>query len=335
MPSLAKRDLMRAIEDAFYRSGADAVRRLCDASRKPWSFRITLGSATYDFAIFIWTMTHGGGQRDSDELRIQMTNVSSPLEQRQGQKSLLLGYEPVLGLFAGFDCSKHLVFGASPSIQVLKSELAMASRAGLSIAVKANAESAIGIRPDHLMVYAMRSDDLHHMTSSRAVSQLLLDAPDLSRSVEAGRAEGVGLGGDRGRVLKEVLALSRDSRFRSKVLETYGGRCSVTGMQLRLVDAAHVLAVSDPRSDDLVTNGILLSPTFHRAYDRNLIYLEYCDSDLRMRVNRQLVADLGAAGLGGNARLIEEALMGPLHLPSDPANWPGRDMVSFARERIG
>jgi putative restriction endonuclease len=334
MPSVAKKDLIHAIKAAFYASGAELVRQRCDAARKPWSFRVVLGGATYDFAVFIWTLTHGGGRRDSNELRIQMTGATSPLEQRPNQKPLLLGYDPQRRLFAGFEFSKHVVFGASPSIQVLSSELARASLSGLSIAVKGNSESAIGIRPDHLLIYAVRSDELHQMTSSQSVSRLLLEAPDLTRIKTVERIDGADLSEDRRKVLREVMSWSRDSRFRSQVMNTYGGRCSVTKMQLRLVDAAHVLAVSDCRSNDDVTNGILLTPTFHRAYDMNLIYLEYGNQALRMRVNERLVSELVADGLGDNLSLIRDALADPLHLPEDRDKWPSRDMVDFARERI-
>jgi len=53
-------------------------------------------------------------------------------------------------------------------------------------------------------------------------------------------------------------------------------------MQLRLVDAAHILPVHTEETIDDVRNGIALSPTYHRAFDGGLIYL---DENYAMRIN--------------------------------------------------
>jgi putative restriction endonuclease len=43
------------------------------------------------------------------------------------------------------------------------------------------------------------------------------------------------------------------------------------GIQLRLVEAAHILPVADPQSTDETQNGVALCSLHHDAYDRNLI----------------------------------------------------------------
>jgi putative restriction endonuclease len=53
-------------------------------------------------------------------------------------------------------------------------------------------------------------------------------------------------------------------------------------MQLRLVDAAHILPVGAVDSTDDVQNGVALSPTYHRAFDNALIFL---DENLVMKIN--------------------------------------------------
>ena len=54
---------------------------------------------------------------------------------------------------------------------------------------------------------------------------------------------------------------------------------TITVAQLRkrnldLVDAAHILPVGAPESIDDIRNGIAIAPTYHRAYDNGLIYLD-------------------------------------------------------------
>jgi putative restriction endonuclease len=79
----------------------------------------------------------------------------------------------------------------------------------------------------------------------------------------------------------------RDAAFRRLVLEAYDYRCAASGLRIIvpggpcLVEAAHIkpFAIS---FDDRPANGIALSPTYHRAFDLNLISP---DSNLCWRVS--------------------------------------------------
>lgn len=68
----------------------------------------------------------------------------------------------------------------------------------------------------------------------------------------------------------------RNSVFRKVVLEVYDYRCAASGMRLVvpgvavLMDAAHLIPFKFSRND-APTNGIALTPTYHRALDRHLI----------------------------------------------------------------
>lgn len=68
----------------------------------------------------------------------------------------------------------------------------------------------------------------------------------------------------------------RDTAFRRVVLEAYDYRCAASGMRLVipgvavLMDAAHLIPFSESRNDS-PTNGMSLTPTYHRALDRRLI----------------------------------------------------------------
>lgn len=69
---------------------------------------------------------------------------------------------------------------------------------------------------------------------------------------------------------------SRSQAFRKLVLQAYDYRCAATGWRIivppveSLVDAAHLIPFNLSK-DDRPSNGIALSPTFHRALDRHLI----------------------------------------------------------------
>jgi putative restriction endonuclease len=98
-------------------------------------------------------------------------------------------------------------------------------------------------------------------------------------------------------------------------------------MELRLVDPAHILPVQAGNATDDVRNGIALSPTYHRAFDAGLIYL---DADYVMRADRQkelqLVTLKLEAGLAEFKRCLDERI----HLPADKRQWPNPEFIRRA-----
>ncbi|MFO7720470.1 MAG: HNH endonuclease, partial [Gillisia sp.] len=84
--------------------------------------------------------------------------------------------------------------------------------------------------------------------------------------------------------LKEILQegafeeeiFVRGSLFKKTIPKVYDYTCSITGMKVesthnvQMIDACHIYPFSIS-NDDTVTNGITLSPTLHRAFDRGLI----------------------------------------------------------------
>ena|SRR5438067_4803565 len=99
-------------------------------------------------------------------------------------------------------------------------------------------------------------------------------------------------------------------------------------MQLRLVDAAHILPVGAPGSVDNVVNGIALSSTYHRAYDLGLIFL---DEQLRMCLNTREVERVKALKLEGGLEGFR-APLGDIFLPPDKRQWPSLEFVRLANK---
>jgi len=75
---------------------------------------------------------------------------------------------------------------------------------------------------------------------------------------------------------REEIMILRSSIFRKAILEVYNNQCSVSGLKVEdanrnsLVDACHIMPFAQTYNDS-IHNGIALSPTFHRAFDRGLI----------------------------------------------------------------
>lgn len=324
MPAAAREDLIQAILSAVAESGASAV-LASSPHKQPRHFVVSGAGAPPRLTIYAWTLTFGGRQKLAHEYRIQMTSVASPLQAGQDGPTLLLGYEPALNLFAGFDFARHRVFTAgSPSVQIDRSALARAEADGLSFHRKSNGEIAVGIRPDLFLAYALHAGGLHRLGADIHAARLLERA--VVRPALTGE-EPAALPPPRTRVIAEISRLSRDAAFRRRVLFAYGQRCAVTRMQLRLVEAAHILPVGAPGSSDEVQNGIALSPTFHRAYDAGLIFL---DERYMMRLHEPNLQILRQANLSLGVELLREHLDREIFLPPDPSQRPRLENIRRA-----
>ena len=135
------------------------------------------------------------------------------------------------------------------------------------------------------------------------------------------------LAGPRKRIVETISRLARAANFRDQVVSAYEQRCAVTRVQLRLIDAAHIHPVGAEGSTDSVRNGLCLAPTYHRAFDRGLIYLT---SDLKMRLNADRVAKLGAQNLAGGLDYFRQYLEQEIFLPANPEQRPAVDYIRRA-----
>ncbi len=71
----------------------------------------------------------------------------------------------------------------------------------------------------------------------------------------------------------------RGNIFKRQVPIIYRNTCAISGLQINaifnvsLIDACHIIPFSNSY-DDTITNGISLTPTLHRAFDRGLISID-------------------------------------------------------------
>ena len=327
MPAVGSRAIVQAINNAFIEASATSV-LISENKLNPRKFHVVTGTVSFSVWVYIWTLTHGGGAaRPRDEYRIQLTSVASPLPKNPDGPTLLLGYEPETQCFAGFDLRKHLTFSTqSPSIQININTLREADRNGIAFSRKGNDEIAVAFRPDNILLYSLNSESLHESGADADLSELL-SKTDGYKLITSDEIEA--LAPERRRILTKVLRLARDGDFRRKVIVAYSQKCCVTGLQLRLVDAAHILPVGAPGSSDDIQNGLCLSPTYHRAYDLGLIYLT---EDRKMVLNDRKKDEFVRLGLGGGLQHFVSLLGNGISLPQDRRHWPGKAFIQAAND---
>ena len=120
----------------------------------------------------------------------------------------------------------------------------------------------------------------------------------------------------------------RDEQFARMVKRAYGGRCAISGLDLRNgggraeVQAAHIVPVSQG-GPDVVPNGLALSGTLHWMFDRGLIAV---GEDMRVLVSHNKVP-----------RDVAQRLIAPgqrLHLPPNPRDRPHPEYLRWHRENV-
>lgn len=329
MAAIQPAQLIQAIKDAIQESGYSSILVSPERSH-PRKFIITTPTeAEVPVWVYAWTLTPGGRPQLEHEYRIQMTTVTSPLEMNPFGPTVLIGYEPSLNMFAGLDLGRHRTFTTgSPSVQIDIRTIRKAIQDGLSFDRKNNGEIAVGIRPDQFVQYVMNAKSLHKAGFSIPTFHLLEKAASLQ--VIPTRDIAI-LSTERKRTVQMVNRISRAANFRQQVLRAYGFRCAVTQMQLRLIDAAHILPVQAPGSVDDVRNGIALSPTYHRAYDNGLIYL---NESYIMKINPSKERELASLRLDGGLEAFKNSL-NKIILPPDKNQWPHVPLIQKANNFRG
>ncbi|MBV5313941.1 MAG: HNH endonuclease [Prolixibacteraceae bacterium] len=128
---------------------------------------------------------------------------------------------------------------------------------------------------------------------------------------------------------REEELILRSHIFRKAVLEIYDGRCAISGMKLEfgnnvtMVDACHIVPFADAQGDT-ITNGIALSPTLHRAFDRGLVSVS---DDYRVLVHPRLTDHFPEVG-------IRQFNRQELHLPQDSRFYPSPEKFAQHRQRF-
>lgn len=324
MPQLPGRELVAAVLEAVHASGGSAV-LISSLSRHPRQFALMRpGGGSELLWVYMWTLTFGGRPSLPNEYRVQMTTVQSPLQLNPAGATVLIGYEPNLRMFAGFDLVKHRTFTpGSSSVQIDLRVVRQALQDGLAFDRKSNDEIAVAFRSDQFLNYVEAAPALHKLGRRPQTLELLRRASSLQ---VPSQSELEDLPDERRRIVVTLSRFARSGSFRQKVLDAYGNRCAVTGIQLRLVEAAHIVPVGAPGSSDDVRNGLALSPSYHRALDSGLIYI---DEGYNAHVNPSRQAFLRSLGLEAGLHDFAGSL-GRILLPQDRRQWPSRVCIRRA-----
>jgi putative restriction endonuclease len=133
---------------------------------------------------------------------------------------------------------------------------------------------------------------------------------------------------ERRQVLQTVNRKIRDARFRANVLRAYSHRCCVCGIQLDLLDAAHIIPVEHERGTDEIKNGLSLCALHHRAFDHALITV--C-ADYSVSCSEKELERLRVIGWHGGETEFKAGLRDEILLPPKKEIYPSPSYLEFGQ----
>lgn len=304
---------------------AGAAVLIASRGPRPAHLRVLTEAGSHDCLVYLWTITHGGGPaRPADEWRVQMT-LGDPkvilLPPRQ--VTILGGWSPEFGVYAFWDAGCHGgQVSHSPSLQIRAGTLAEAARSRVMTEhrdVTAGRECMVAVTPDSLLWYVQEGRAIHRVAEDVLVHvPRLMDASVAEEAHLVEEAEGY-VERARRHELVQLMRPWRDATFRKRVLDAYGNRCAVCRTSLRLVDAAHIVPVTEPDASDEVANGVALCRLHHGAYDMALLGVM---EDYSVEVNQRVARQLQVAGRADGLQSFRDALPGRIVVPDRRALRP-------------
>lgn len=328
MARLSKRLLLSIFEQSLSLSGVDFL-RLSDVREHPALYNIGDPNSRSYVKVYIWNLTFGGRPQLPDEWRIQVTGLDSSSGAQHfvpevSGKTLILGWCSELEVFAGYDVNRHLgPLGGSPSIQIRQPALEAARIDGLAHHLRGEDEIAFAIRPDHMGAYVQFVSEFHDCATSPAATRILasLCADPVGVSEASIRQQ---VPEARQFALISTRQALRDSSFKLRVLTAYANSCAMCGIQLRLLDAAHILPAADPRSSDDTSNGIALCALHHRAFDRGLVTF---DCSYRIHSNEDMQRQFKEQGVDFGLDRFKKDLFPMIKVPPERRDRPDPECV--------
>lgn len=323
MARLAKSELLERVTNALETGGWNLLFLSTD---HPFELIVFRDSESFRTRIYIWNVTHGGGTaRAANEYRIQITSGVSRFNTSGVDRTLVLGWWEEVGVFAGFDVAHHAgLLGSSPSLQIQEETLRQAAINRVATYRKSNDEIALAFVPSFLGEYISQSSALHEIAESRTdlavLNSVFADPSDADRAIEKDAT------GKRRTVLAQVAKQLRDSSFKDRVLSAYAMTCSMCGVQLRLIDAAHIVPAARANNDK-TSNGLALCGIHHRAFDRALLTVK---PDYRVALNPIELVQLKSGALDAGLRRFRALLRPQILLPPDNRDRPDPKLIEEA-----
>jgi len=298
-------------------------------SSNPYRFQIN----KREVWIFIRNIHDTGiGRGNPDESRIQFSRSEEFISaQNTGIVVFFLGYFADANIFTAWNprvMTQRINKRDNVSLYSRFSVMQRAAKQGIASYVDSNNQAVISFKPEYMGLYLENFDVMHQSDES-----LLIELISKSDSIEETEHDvGTLFTIDKKKFTVTHKTFKRDPEFRKRVVEGYNNRCAVCGIQLDLVEAAHIIPHSHELGCDDVRNGLCLCVLHHKALDNGLIFI---DREYNVCINEDKIDYLAKVHKDGGLHKFTKLLNDQITLPSSRIYYPEPDFIVIANEIRG
>lgn len=325
MTILNKTDLFHSLFDAF-RQNTDSV-YFVDGDN-PYRFFFKGKFVT----VFVGNI-HFAGRTDPDEYRIQCPGglpATLRNSKRRGDTVLILGFSAKVQVFNAWDPDKFLARNSGVqqfSVYTRLSRMEEAAAQGFSTHTDTAKQVVVMFRPDLIGLYLENSTVLH-----QATDQKLRRIAEIYSNIQSGQPPVRPITVKRQKIQITSTEYPRSPKFRQEVLGAYCYRCAMCGLQLGLVEAAHIVPHAHPKGLDIVSNGLALCALHHRSFDTGLLYVR---DDYSIHMNSNRVRHLRKMGRSDGLKSYKRKLRRELFLPAESVFLPSPENLTLGNALRG
>lgn len=292
-------------------------------------YRFSINKKTY-YVLIKNVHESGDGRTNQDECRIQVAksrNFNEALV--SGNDVIVLGYfadEKVFTAWNPFMMRDRFNQRQTISLYSRFSVQKLAKIQKIASYIDNNEQSVISFRPEYLGLYLENLSHVHSLSETEL--KALVEKSDLlDNENEDGEFES-----EEGKLTITHSRQKRDPNFRKKVYDAYDNKCAMCGIQLELVEAAHIVPHSHEKGTDEIDNGICLCSLHHTAYDKSLIYFNI---ELEILINESKMEYLEKVGLDSGIRKFEKLSFEKIVLPKNQIHHPNIGNIRIANQTRG
>lgn len=272
----------------------------------------------------------GEGRGNQDECRIQVAksqNFNDALNSRNDV--IVLGYLADEKVFTAWNpILMRDRFNQKQTIS-LYSRFSVQRQAvlqGISSYRDTLGQSVLSFKPDYLGLYLENLSNIH-LLEDNELTILINRSDSLNKESQSGEYDS-----HEGHLTITHERYIRDPGFKTLVYRAYENRCAMCGIQLELVEAAHIVPHSHEKGTDEISNGISLCTLHHAAYDRSLIYF---DEEYNIIINESKMEYLEKVGLDSGFRKFKALAFEKILLPANHLLQPNIQNIRLANQTRG
>lgn len=291
------------------------------------------GSNPYKFSInnktfFVYIKNvheSGEGRANQDECRIQVSKSKNFNEVLSSNNhAIVLGYfsdEKVFTAWNPFITKERFNLKKTVSLYSRFSIQKTANTNKIALYVDSNKQNIISFRPEYLGLYLDNINSIHLLDEKKLIN-LANTSDDMDINDELGS---ITVNDVNFKITHQRN--KRDPKFRKIVNHAYDSKCAMCGIQLELVEAAHIIPHSHEAGTDDISNGISLCKLHHYAYDRGLIYF---DSSFKIFFNDEKIDYLTKVNMDSGFRKFQNMSFDHINLPASSALYPSIKNIDIA-----